>query len=250
MKHAANRLVERLEKAGIGAAAIHGNKSQNARDRAMNGFRDGSVRILVATDIAARGIDVDGLSHVVNYDLPNVPETYVHRIGRTGRAGAAGIAISLCSKDERAFLADIEKLTRVRVDRMEDELLTRVLTSVPVSETDDDERPRFGRQGGGRGGQGRGRPGGHGRAHGGAPAQGAPRAAHGGPAPAAGRGGHGGGSHGAGAHGSSTHGHGGSGGGHGGGGARSGGGGGGGGGRGPRSGGRNDGRPAQGPGRR
>ena len=243
MKHAANRLVERLEKAGIGAAAIHGNKSQNARDRAMNGFRDGSVRILVATDIAARGIDVDGLSHVVNYDLPNVPETYVHRIGRTGRAGAAGIAISLCSKDERAFLADIEKLTRVRIDRMEDELLTRVLTSVPVSETDDDERPRFGRQGGGRGG-GRGRAGGRdgqGRGHGaGAPS--APRPAHGGPSAGAGRSGHGGGSHGAGAHGSSSHGHGG----HGGGGGR----GGGGGGRGPRPGGRNDGRPAQGSGRR
>jgi ATP-dependent RNA helicase RhlE len=230
MKHAANRLVERLAKAGIPAAAIHGNKSQGARDRAMNGFRDGSLRILVATDIAARGIDVDGLSHVVNYDLPNVPETYVHRIGRTGRAGAAGIAISLCSKDERGFLADIEKLTRVRVDRMDDEILARVLAAVPTSEaqTEEDERPRFGRQGGGRGG-GRGRSGG-----GRGPGASAPRIAHGAPAPIAGRSGSspGGGSHGPGSHGS---------GGQGGNGARNGGGG-----RGPRSGARHDDRPVQG----
>ncbi|GAB4216516.1 MAG: DEAD/DEAH box helicase [Sandaracinaceae bacterium] len=131
-KHGANRLVEKLEKAGIGAAAIHGNKSQNARDRAMNGFRAGSLRILVATDIAARGIDVDGLSHVVNYDLPNVPETYVHRIGRTGRAGAAGVAISLCGQDERGHLANIERLTRVKVQRVDDALVKAVIAAHPV----------------------------------------------------------------------------------------------------------------------
>ena len=172
MKHAANRLVEKLEKAGIGAAAIHGNKSQNARDRAMNGFRDGSLRILVATDIAARGIDVDGLSHVINYELPNVPETYVHRIGRTGRAGAAGMAISLCSKDERQFLADIEKLTRVKVDRVEDELLTRALASVPPPGSEPDDDSRKNRFGGGRRGprpQGRSAGGGGGGGGGGRP---------------------------------------------------------------------------------
>ena len=97
------------------AQAIHGNKSQNQRDRALAGFRNGEVRTLVATDIAARGIDVDGISHVVNFDLPNVPETYLHRIGRTARAGAKGVAISLCDADETAFLRDIEKLIRFSI---------------------------------------------------------------------------------------------------------------------------------------
>jgi ATP-dependent RNA helicase RhlE len=99
-----------LVKAGITAQAIHGNKSQSQRDRVLTAFRRGEVRTLVATDIAARGIDVDGISHVVNFDLPNIPETYVHRIGRTARAGADGIAISLCDAEERAYLRDIEKL--------------------------------------------------------------------------------------------------------------------------------------------
>ncbi len=111
-KHAANRVAETLERAKVPAEAIHGNKSQNARQRALERFRSGRARVLVATDIAARGIDVDGITHVVNYELPNVPETYVHRIGRTARAGADGVAISLCDGSERAYLRDIERLTR------------------------------------------------------------------------------------------------------------------------------------------
>jgi ATP-dependent RNA helicase RhlE len=111
-KHGANRVAEQLSRGGIRADAIHGNKSQGARQRAIADFRDGKVRVLVATDIAARGIDIDGITHVINFDLPNVPETYVHRIGRTARAGAAGIAISFCDRAERAYLRDIEKLTR------------------------------------------------------------------------------------------------------------------------------------------
>ena len=111
-KHGANKVAEHLEKAGVSSDAIHGNKSQGARQRALDGFRTGQVRVLVATDIAARGIDVDSISHVINFDLPNVPESYVHRIGRTARAGAEGAAISFCDGSERAFLRDIEKLIR------------------------------------------------------------------------------------------------------------------------------------------
>jgi ATP-dependent RNA helicase RhlE len=114
-KHGADRVVRHLGEAGIEAIAIHGNKSQPQRERALAGFRAGHARVLVATDIAARGIDVDGVSHVINFELPNVPEDYVHRIGRTARAGAAGIAISLCSDEERAYLLDIEKLTRLPI---------------------------------------------------------------------------------------------------------------------------------------
>jgi superfamily II DNA/RNA helicase len=114
-KHGADRVVRGLARAGITAEAIHGNKSQGNRDRTMAAFRSGAVRTLVATDIAARGIDVDGVSHVVNFDLPNIPETYVHRIGRTARAGASGVAISLVSPDEMAFLRDIEKVIRRQV---------------------------------------------------------------------------------------------------------------------------------------
>ena len=114
-KHGANKVVENLEKAGIAAEAIHGNKSQNARVRAMDNFREGRARLLVATDIAARGIDVDGITHVVNYELPNVPESYVHRIGRTARAGAEGIAISFCAPEEQAYLRDIEKLVKRKI---------------------------------------------------------------------------------------------------------------------------------------
>jgi len=111
-KHGADRVVRHLVSAGLEASAIHGNKSQPQRERALAGFRDGHTRVLVATDIAARGIDVDAVSHVINFELPNVPEDYVHRIGRTARAGAAGIAIAFCSDDERPYLRDIEKLTR------------------------------------------------------------------------------------------------------------------------------------------
>ncbi|MGB6537796.1 MAG: DEAD/DEAH box helicase [Xanthobacteraceae bacterium] len=114
-KHGADKVARGLSRAGIGAEAIHGNKSQNQRERVLAAFRKGEVKILVATDIAARGIDVDGVSHVVNFDLPNVPETYVHRIGRTARAGAHGIAISLCDGEEAAFLRDIEKLIRMPI---------------------------------------------------------------------------------------------------------------------------------------
>jgi len=109
MKHEANKVAEFLCKEGIAAEAIHGNKSQGARERAMAGFRSGAVKVLVATDIAARGIDVDEISHVFNYDLPNVPESYVHRIGRTGRAGREGWAVSLCDAEQRAWLRDIER---------------------------------------------------------------------------------------------------------------------------------------------
>jgi len=114
-KHGANRVAESLARGRIAAEAIHGNKSQSARQRALENFRSGRTRVLVATDIAARGIDIDGISHVINYELPNVPESYVHRIGRTARAGAAGIAISFCDAEERAYLRDIEKLIRQRV---------------------------------------------------------------------------------------------------------------------------------------
>ncbi len=114
-KHGANRLAEQLTKGGIGALAIHGNKSQGARERALESFRAGTTRVLIATDLAARGIDVDGISHVVNYELPNVPEQYVHRIGRTGRAGAFGTALSFCDGEEVAFLRDIERFIKRRI---------------------------------------------------------------------------------------------------------------------------------------
>jgi ATP-dependent RNA helicase RhlE len=111
-KHGANRIAEHLVKAGIGADAIHGNKSQNARERALAGFKAGKTRVLVATDIAARGIDIDDVTHVVNFDVPEVPEAYVHRIGRTARAGATGMALTFCDADERQDFRAIEKLTR------------------------------------------------------------------------------------------------------------------------------------------
>ncbi|MBV7536512.1 DEAD/DEAH box helicase [Duganella sp. sic0402] len=116
-KHGANKLVEQLEKDGIGAMAIHGNKSQSARTKALSEFKDNKLQVLVATDIAARGIDIDQLPHVVNYDLPNVPEDYVHRIGRTGRAGATGEAVSLVCVDEHDMLKDIEKLIKQTLPR-------------------------------------------------------------------------------------------------------------------------------------
>lgn len=109
-KYGADKLARTLSKSGIRAEAIHGNKSQNARQRALTGFKNHELRVLIATDIAARGIDVDQLSHVINYELPNIPETYVHRIGRTGRAGHDGIALSFCESEELPYLKDIQKL--------------------------------------------------------------------------------------------------------------------------------------------
>ncbi len=109
-KHGADKITKDLVKAGIKTEAIHGNKSQNARQKALSNFKNGQIRVLIATDIAARGIDIDELSHVINFELPNVPESYVHRIGRTGRAGASGIALSFCDEEEMEYLKDIQKL--------------------------------------------------------------------------------------------------------------------------------------------
>ncbi|MFT4103164.1 MAG: helicase-related protein, partial [Burkholderiaceae bacterium] len=150
-KHGANRLAEQLNKDGISAMAIHGNKSQGARTRALSEFKGRTLRVLVATDIAARGIDIAELPHVVNYELPNVPEDYVHRIGRTGRAGADGEALSLVCIDELKFLADIERLIKRSLPR----------EVVPGFELDPNDRPEPIELGGGRrinGGLGRGAP--------------------------------------------------------------------------------------------
>ena len=119
-KHGANKIVRLLGKSDIVAEAIHGNKSQNARQQALGNFKSGKIGVLVATDIAARGIDIDELSHVINYDLPNIPETYVHRIGRTGRASLSGTAISFCDVEERAYLRDIQKLIGQKIPVVED----------------------------------------------------------------------------------------------------------------------------------
>lgn len=121
-KHGADKVARFLSQGGVPAEAIHGNKSQNNRVRALNHFKSGDIRILVATDIAARGIDIDGVTHVINYELPNVPESYVHRIGRTARAGAEGIAISFCDSEERSYLKDIERLIRMKIDVLEMDL--------------------------------------------------------------------------------------------------------------------------------
>jgi ATP-dependent RNA helicase RhlE len=114
-KHGANRVADQLDRGGVRAAAIHGNKSQNARQRALGDFKQGTIRVLVATDIAARGVDIDGVTHVINFELPNEPESYVHRIGRTARAGASGVALSFCDAEERGLLRDIERLTRTPI---------------------------------------------------------------------------------------------------------------------------------------
>ena len=119
-KHGADKVVKDLVRAGVASEAIHGNKSQNARQRALSNFKSKQTRVLVATDIAARGIDIDKLTHVINFELPNVPETYVHRIGRTGRAGESGIAFSFCDTEERDFLKDIQKLIGKTIPVMED----------------------------------------------------------------------------------------------------------------------------------
>jgi ATP-dependent RNA helicase RhlE len=143
-KRGADRVAKHLETAGIEATAIHGDKSQGQRERALASFKAGQVRALVATDIAARGIDVDAVSHIINFELPNVPETYVHRIGRTARAGAEGSAISLCADDERSLLRDIEKLTRQSIpftDRRRDRSLA-LMTAANGSAGDEDRKER------------------------------------------------------------------------------------------------------------
>ncbi len=173
-KHGANRIAQFLEKRGVAAAAIHGNKSQGARTRALDGFKSGSVRILVATDIAARGIDVDGVSHVINFDLPNVPETYVHRIGRTARAGASGIALSFCDTEEREYLVDIERLIGRHIPRVDSHGFVAQIPAPPMTDLESRARPpgsgkKSGggrRRGGGGGGAGRRGGGGGGRSSG------------------------------------------------------------------------------------
>jgi ATP-dependent RNA helicase RhlE len=119
-KHGADRVCQKLQRQGIAAAAIHGNKSQNARQRALADFKAGAVRVLAASDIAARGLDIDDVTHVINFDVPNEPETYVHRIGRTGRAGALGDALSLCAPDERGFLRAIERMVKQPIEVLRD----------------------------------------------------------------------------------------------------------------------------------
>lgn len=134
-KHGANRIVQTLEKENIPSAAIHSNKSQNARQRALKEFKDGKLHVLVASDIASRGIDVDDISHVVNFDLPNIPETYVHRIGRTGRASAAGTAFSFCSSEERSYLRQIERVTKKTITVVKDHPFTETTVLQSPSES-------------------------------------------------------------------------------------------------------------------
>ena len=136
-KHGANRVALHLEKRGISSGAIHGNKSQNARQKALNAFRSGQIRALVATDVAARGIDVDGVTHVINFDLPNEPESYVHRIGRTARAGATGISLSFCDHEERDYLRDIEKIIRQKVPLMVEHPFHFEGIGMPAGDDDD-----------------------------------------------------------------------------------------------------------------
>lgn len=136
-KHGADKIAKTLCNAGIGSEAIHGNKSQNARQRALTNFKERTTRVLIATDIAARGIDIDQLSHVINYDLPEVPETYVHRIGRTGRAGYEGVAISFCASEEIPYLKDIEKLIKKQITVIQEhgfESLSGIKARIIVSE--------------------------------------------------------------------------------------------------------------------
>jgi ATP-dependent RNA helicase RhlE len=145
-KHGANRLCEQLDRAGIETAALHGNKTQSARERALEAFRQGTTRVLVATDIAARGIDVDGISLVVNFDLPTVPESYVHRIGRTGRAGAVGRAVSFCDHEERPLLRDIERFIRRSLPASGDDRVPQgsapASSSAPAASASSEGRPR------------------------------------------------------------------------------------------------------------
>jgi ATP-dependent RNA helicase RhlE len=175
-KHGANRLTQQLERSGINAMAIHGNKSQNARVKALQDFKDNKITALVATEVAARGLDIKELPHVVNYELPNVPEDYVHRIGRTARAGSTGAAISLVSPDEVSYLRDIEKLLKRKIDFLEPpKFEIKEGTHAPRNATDEHQphqdprrRPEHRRGGGGRPNHsGGGRSGGGGGRHGG-----------------------------------------------------------------------------------
>ena len=161
-KHGANRVVKQLDQAGIRAAAIHGNKSQGARTRALDGFRTGDLNVLVATDIAARGIDVRDITHVINFDLPNVPESYVHRIGRTARAGASGIALSFCEQEERPYLVDIERLIGQHLDRVEQHHYPASQPPPPVTDLEARGGSNGGARRGGGGGSRRGGGGGGG----------------------------------------------------------------------------------------
>jgi ATP-dependent RNA helicase RhlE len=141
-KHGANRIAEHLVKAGVGAEAIHGNKSQNARERALANFKAGKIRVLVATDIAARGIDIDDVTHVVNFDVPEVPETYVHRIGRTARAGASGMALTFIEQEERPDWRNIVKLTKQDIPIVEGHpYQSRVPMNAPLPSTNGSPRP-------------------------------------------------------------------------------------------------------------
>lgn len=135
-KHGADNVVKALKKQEISAEAIHGDKSQNARVRALESFKNNEIKVLVATDIAARGIDIESLPYVINFDLPNIPETYVHRIGRTGRAGNYGVSISFCSSDEKPYLKDIEKLTKVAVKVIHEHPFPLDLTAEKSSKPD------------------------------------------------------------------------------------------------------------------
>ncbi len=156
-KHGANRLAEQLEKDGFVTAAIHGNKSQGARQQALNAFKTGKVKVLVATDIAARGIDVDDISHIVNYELPMEPEAYVHRIGRTARAGASGTAFSFCDGEERGLLRDIERIIRAKLPVVEDHPFVGVVEDAAARAAAGEGLPV--RHRGGNRGQHQGRPG-------------------------------------------------------------------------------------------
>jgi ATP-dependent RNA helicase RhlE len=135
-KHGADKVVKQLLKVQVQSAAIHGNKSQNNRLRAIDDFKSGRIRVLVASDLAARGLDIDGVTHVINFEIPNEPETYVHRIGRTGRAGASGIAFSFCDGDEKAFMRDIERLIRKNVP-----VRDHAFKNVPPPPAEPDDRP-------------------------------------------------------------------------------------------------------------
>ena len=163
-KHGANRVSEHLSRTGVVAEAIHGNKSQNARQRALDMFKTGKARVLVATDIAARGIDIDDISHVVNFELPNEPESYVHRIGRTARAGGEGIAISFCDASEKGYLRDIERLIRMKIELIPHELPE--LTEEQRRQMEEPRRPHGHRHGKPHGHKGGGHKPGHGH-HGG-----------------------------------------------------------------------------------
>jgi ATP-dependent RNA helicase RhlE len=143
-KHGANKIAEQLDRTGVPSAAIHGNKSQGARQKALEAFKGGRVRVLVATDIAARGIDIDGVTHVINFEIPDEPESYVHRIGRTARAGASGVALSFCDADERGSWRDIERLIRAAVPVVTDHPFVGVSAPAGAPDQGRDQRRGYG----------------------------------------------------------------------------------------------------------